>query len=271
MPVGKQEQSHTNDLQYVPPPGAEQLSASRAVRHLTGDDEQLLSTMLNVGAATTVPPSSGATATAPVPKERRTQRSEPEPDQPIAVPQLSRASGLSWGQQLFVEVVTFLLLGVGVYALDLAFTILGLTQGIFPATWNGYIGAATFHVFMSLGQRYFVFQRGGIRLLGALLLGVNTVTNLYGIIPVVDHWLGPDVLGSLPRNPAYWMPILSSRIWASILESLFGHAESQVSIPTWWITAIVLSLLCGTVAWWAEILLIWFYRRVRYVALRRPT
>lgn len=260
------------ELAYVPPPGAAPQTARRAPA---------------VAAPPAVDP--------PAEERRRPPPPEEEPDDPATwddetiddeeeidddAPPVQvrrrgrpRSAGLTRGQQRFVEAGGLIVFGALPYGLDMACTVLGLTRALLPATTPGLAVAAVFHIFTSLGQRYFLAQRGPIRLAGALLLGVNTITNLYGAIPALDRLLGPALLGAIPRDPAAWPGAVAAAAWAwlaAALGSLVGAApESAPAWPAWLAGAAALTLACALVAWWSEILLAYFLRRVQAVWGRR--
>jgi hypothetical protein len=205
-------------------------------------------------------------AVVPVPVAR------PWNDEPVPVVPWTE---IGWAQAVFVEMVLFLLFGVGVYMLDMLFTGLGLLGRVLPYTLSGAIGAVAFHVFMSFGQRYLLYQRGWIKLVGALLLGINTTTNLYGIIPMIRSMSGSTLLGSVPDNPALWPDLL---IWVNISTwwaAVWTPDTEQIApwvwvVPSWWLNALVLLVVCVGLAWMAEVLLIRLYRRARLVVQQRP-
>lgn len=263
MPVIRQQAADEEELRYVPPPGAavEPPPARRDA------DTTLLTTLLEGQAppATRRPAPARAGAEQDAATAPEKPRREPRPRQAAPAPApVAGAGGLSPGQQVFVEAGAFLLFGVTPYALDLSFTLLGLTRVALPPTVAGLLLGTLFHIFMSLGQRYFVFQRGPIRLLGALLLGINTVTNLYGIMPVIDAMFGADLLGSLPRDPAAWSRGVGGFIWGA----LRAGPGDTLNPPPWWPAMLWLTALCAGIAWWAEIVLSRFYLRLKAVIQR---
>ena len=219
----------------------------------------------------------------PPPREKDEEESEEVVD-----------SGMSWGRQLFVEGVVFVVFGAGIYALDMAATIFGLIAHLLPATGIGLMIAGVIHVFISLGQRHYLRQGGWLILVGIGLLAINTYFNVYGIMPVMDALLGPDFLGAaVPRNPELWRGAVWSALWGSAslpdLWMLFwggspatpidptgftgwasgATASWQITWPSWSLTAAVLVVTCGTLAWFSEIILLRLYRRVRKVWRRR--
>lgn len=260
------------DLAYVPPPGAAPQTNRRAP----------------AGAAPPAdPPADMRRRPAPPPEEEAPddpdawddaeieEEEEEEADTPVRVRRRGRprSAGLTRGQQRFVEAGGLIVFGALPYGLDMACTVLGLTRALLPATTPGLAVAAVFHIFTSLGQRYFLVQRGPIRLAGALLLGVNTITNLYGAIPALDRLLGPEFLGAIPRDPAAWPGDVAAAAgaWlAAALGSLAGAAPGAgAAWPAWLAGAAALTLACALVAWWSEILLAYFLRRVQAVWGRR--
>ncbi|NTV64735.1 MAG: hypothetical protein HGA65_14550 [Oscillochloris sp.] len=164
---------------------------------------------------------------------------EDAPEADVTPPQVRkrgrpRSAGLTRGQQRFVELGGLLIFGATPYGLDMACTVLALTRVLLPANLLGLSIAATYHIFTSLGQRYFLVQRGPIRIAGALLLGVNTITNLYGAIPALDRLLGPAFLGSIPREPASWPGLVAGAAWAWLLGGLRGLLGGGVGAgPAW--------------------------------------
>jgi hypothetical protein len=287
-------EAEDEELRYVPPPGV--------------DDPQLLDQLLGQPAtapAKLVKPAGASEVVYPDhvehddvdddiedfeerrPRRRRRAEAAYEDDEVVD-------SGLSWGRQLFVEFGAFIIFGVGVYAIDMSATVFGLTSTVLPATGIGMILAGIGHVLISLGQRHYVRQGGWLRLAGVALLLLNTTLNVYGIIPVADRVLGPDFLGSsIPRSPGEWVRQLWATVWGSasagdLWAMLWGNEPERpiaatgasgwltgttpslvVAWPSWTMTAIVLVIICGIVAWYSEIILLRLYRRVRRVWRRR--
>lgn len=200
---------------------------------------------------------------------------------------------------MFAEGTAFALFGAVPVAIDMACTVFGLTSTILPATRLGMVAAAVLHVFISIGQRHFLVQRGSVRLIGLGLLVINTALNVYGIIPALDGWLSPDFLGrALPRDPGQWLPELLGAVWGTpslaeiwaarwsfvvalpvetparglggMLTAFLGGGEALGPLwPAWLVPAILLTALCAVIAWRAEPNLAWWYLRARHVWRRR--
>lgn len=200
---------------------------------------------------------------------------------------------------MFAEGTAFALFGAVPVAIDMACTVFGLTSTILPATRLGMVAAAVLHVFISIGQRHFLIQRGSVRLIGLGLLVINTALNVYGIMPALDAWLSPDFLGrALPRDPGQWLPDLLGAVWGTpalgeiwaarwsfvvalpaetparglggMLAAFLGGGEALGPLwPAWLVPAILLTALCAVIAWRAEPNLAWWYLRARHVWRRR--
>lgn len=261
MPLNRHQQvAPDDDLIYVPPPGAAVAYAPRRAAALPAQRDQAVQRQ--------PAPAEGDEG------EGEEDEGQEEDDDVAAPPRVRRrgrprSAGLTRGQQIFVEVGGLLTFGVTPYGLDMACTVLGLTRTLLPATLLGLSIAAGYHIFTSLGQRYFLVQRGPIRVAGALLLGVNTITNLYGIVPALDRTLGPTFLGVIPRDPGAWPTAVAAAAWAWLVGSLgalLGVTPSGgPTWPSWLAGAAALTVACAMVAWWSEILLDYFLRRVQAV------
>lgn len=301
-PRAHQAAEPADDLTYVPPPGAATAPPAReAPQPKPPAREALLDRLLaeNPPAARPEPrPSSAAEpAVAPRPAPAPRPREVPAPRRPPPAPEVLD-TGDEWWRQIMAEGGAFLLLGTGPVVIDMACTVFGLTRTILPPSIMGMMAAAVLHVFISLGQRHFLVQRGVVRLLGVLLLIINTGLNVYGMIPSLDRWLGPEFLGaSLPRDPGQWLPDLWAALWGlpsladvwtarwsftvalaegvaptGFAGALFAGAGWPPPIlwPAWLWPAVVLTALCALVAWRAEPNLAWWYLRVRHVWRQRP-
>ncbi|MBX0331440.1 hypothetical protein K2Z83_27690 [Oscillochloris sp. ZM17-4] len=179
-------------------------------------------------------------------------------------------TGLDWWKQVFAEFGAFVIIGVLPYAVDMACTVFGFTRTILPATDVGLLLATVLHIFISLGQRHFLRQRDRTFVIGAVLIIVNTLTNVYGMITIADRYR-PGALGDLPRSPGAWLPALWPVLVAKLREQI-GTSTPEIVVvwPAWWPAAVVITLASGAVAFYAEVLLVRFYRRVRKVWKRRP-
>ena len=268
MPLNRHQQAEPDgeDLLYVPPPGA---AVAQALRRATAMPTQRRDTV-----APQQPALEQENEDEDEEDEEWDEEDEKQDETHATRPRVRRrgrprSAGLTRGQQIFVEVGGLLTFGVTPYGLDMACTVMGLTRTLLPASLLGLSIAAGYHIFTSLGQRYFLVQRGPIRVAGALLLAVNTITNLYGIIPALDRMLGPTFLGVIPRDPGVWPAAVAVAAWAwliSALGVLLGITpSSEPTWPSWLAGAAVLTVVCAMVAWWSEILLDYFLRRVQVV------
>lgn len=307
-PRAHQAAEPVDDLTYVPPPGAlPDPPAAEPARPRRVARDALLDTLLaeppppaRRPASSAPQPEGPAPAADPRPARRAEAAAEPRRTayRPKPNPEVLD-TGEEWWRQLVAEGGAFLILGTGPVVIDMACTVFGLTRTILPPTILGMLAAAVLHVFISLGQRHFLGQRGVVRLLGLVLLVINTGLNVYGMIPSLDRWLGRDLLGlSLPRDPGRWLPDLWSALWGlptlgevwgarwsfavappdgatpmGIGGALFGGAGWPPAImsPPWVPSALALTALCALVAWRAEPNLAWWYLRIRHVWRQRPT
>ncbi len=266
MPLNRHQEAEAEDeMAYVPPPGA-----AAEARRGAAPPQHEPAQRRDQAAPPAVPDEGGEGEL----EEEWDDEDEQEDEEAVAPPQVRRrgrprSAGLTRGQQLFVELGGLLTFGVTPYGLDMAFTVLALTRVLLPASVGGLSIPAAYHIFTSLGQRYFLVQRGPIRIAGALLLGVNTITNLYGAIPALDRVLGPAFLGGVPRDPGGWPAAAAGAAWAwlagSVVSMLGGGAAAEPAWPTWLAGAAALTLGCALVAWWSEIVLAYFIRRVKAV------
>lgn len=304
-PRAHQAAEPADDLAYVPPPGAAPAPPAREMprRPIAGRD-QLLDELLAESTPAVHrepllarPPARSEAIPESGPAPRRSEAAAPRRTPHELVPEVLD-TGDEWWRQVIAEGGAFLLLGTGPVVIDMACTVFGLTRTILPPSLVGMVAAAVLHVFISLGQRHFLVQRGVVRLLGVVLLVINTGLNVYGMIPSLDRWLGQDFLGAtLPRDPGQWLPALWSVVWGlptlvdvwaarwsfavTLTEgvtptgfggAIFGGAGWPPAIvwPLWLPSAIVLTALCALIAWRAEPNLAWWYVRIRHVWRQRP-
>jgi hypothetical protein len=291
MPTG--DQKAVDDTTYVPPPGADQV---RGQGRDAANDQTLLGAMLAraLGDATPAPPATPpatptrmrparaketkavastapATSDAPAAAASEVARSAPPIARREIVPQV-RMTGQPWWQQMVAELLGFLVVGVGAFAIDMLFTVVGITELGMPATAPGYAIACLIHVGISIGQRHYLFQRGVARWIGAVLLSANSLANVYGMLPVIDQMVGSAYLGDLPRDPTAWPHAV---IWSNLGQLWKSFWNDTLSTwawqwPPWSTTAILLFVGCIGLAWFAEYLLMYFWRRVQLIWFRRP-
>lgn len=287
-----------DDLAFEPPPGA------------PGAGNRLLEKLLGAGIEASQTPAPAMPAPRPAARPEPAARPPKEAGRPVRGPAKPSAredeeefepedTGDDWWRQMFAEGTAFILFGAAPVAIDMACTVFGLTETILPATRLGMAFAAVLHVFISIGQRHFLVQRGPVRLIGLGLLVVNTALNVYGIMPALDGWLSPDFLGAaLPRDPSRWLPDLLGAIWGApslgeiwaarwsfvvempvdmparglggLLATSLGGGEALWPLwPSWILSAFLLTIFCGVIAWRAEPNLAWWYLRARHVWRRR--
>lgn len=204
MPLNRHQEAEVEDeLAYVPPPGA----AVADVPHRGAAAPAVAAPAQRrhaVGQRAAAPAAVDDEEAEEEWDEEEEQEADDAPPPQVRRRGRPRSAGLTRGQQRFVELGGLLIFGATPYGLDMACTVLALTRALLPTNLLGLSIAAAYHIFTSLGQRYFLVQRGPIRIAGALLLAVNTITNLYGAIPALDRMLGPGFLGAIPRDPGGW-------------------------------------------------------------------
>jgi hypothetical protein len=290
--MAPQNQKKVDDTTYVPPPGADQVRGQG--RGSANNQDDLLSSMLagSLGDVPAQPPAQPTRVRPARAKELKAVASSPpaRADAPAvaAAPEVARTAappmarreiipqvrmtGQPWWQQMVAELLGFLVVGVGMFGVDMLFTVIGIVELGMAATAPGYAIACLIHVGISIGQRHYLFQRGVARWIGAVLLSANSLANVYGILPFIDQVVGSAYLGDLPRDPARWPDALIwsnlGQLWKSFWnDTLIAWAWQW---PSWSTAAIILFVGCITLAWFAEYFLIYFWRRVQLIWFRRP-
>lgn len=155
---------------------------------------------------------------------------------------------MPWEKQIYVY--AFLaVLGYMAMILDGAFTVVGTITTMLPPNLAGTLVGLAIHFFISWGQHTLIFHsRWLIKGLGMLLLLLNIVSNIYGIT-LMGQLVVPQLLGTLPTNPAMWPAAVLD--WIS---GAFGAAGAAAPMPPWLFTALIIGTLGGLLAWYAEII-----------------
>lgn len=187
------------------------------------------------------------------------------PKSAVAIPKSTSApieSDISWRQQFYVYSAVLAIFTI-VWIADGMFTVLGLLMSGIPATVLGFILACGFHLLASWGQRSLIFDPLPLlKAVGLGLLGINVLSNIVGI-RLAFAALAPRLAGTLPLHPGEWLLALLD--WAG--GTLNGK---EAAMPTWWPTALIIALLGGSLAWFAEKLLAQVHARWKVICEQRP-
>jgi hypothetical protein len=205
-----------------------------------------------------------ASAALPLPRQQAPVLSPPKPAEAIPARdyQAPIAPDISWRQQFYVYSAVLAIFSI-VWLADGMFTVLGLLMSGIPATVLGFILACGFHLLASWGQRSLIFDPLPLlKAVGLALLGINVLSNIVGI-RLAFAALAPRMAGTLPMYPGEWLLALLD--WAG--GALTGK---DAAMPAWWPTALIIALLGGSLAWFAEKLLAQVHTRWKVICEQRP-
>ncbi|KAB8140761.1 hypothetical protein F8S13_22425 [Chloroflexia bacterium SDU3-3] len=178
-------------------------------------------------------------------------------------------SGVGWSQQMYVYSV-LLLFGYIIWGVDGAFTVIGAVTTILPPTALGVLIAIGGHFFLSWGQHALVFHpQLAIRSIGFGLLGINVLSNIYGLISTAQR-LRPEMLGTMPTDPARWTQDIGTWITGLIMQTV-RPGTAAPDTPPWIGGVLIVIILALILAWYAEKIRDYFQAQWKSMWALRPT